>query len=106
MLRVALRNVHPDHLDTLRDWFRTADGPRRGEALATLTDESCTHEQAYLIEGKEGPVLVQIMEVGNGDQSKTAAAKSTHAIDADHKRVLQMALGGAVPSELLLDLHA
>jgi hypothetical protein len=105
MLRVAIRHLRPAYVDDLRKWLQTFNGPRRNEALATLVDETCTHEQAFLIEGKEGPVVVYVMEVADVEQSRRAPERSSHLIDADHRRVMQRALGDAVPSELLLDLH-
>jgi len=105
MLHVAIRYVHPGLVDELRDWLRTVNGPRRDEALAALVDESCTHEQAFLIECGSGSVLVYVMEVGDVERSRHAAEQSSHPIDADHRRVMQLAVGDAVPSELLLDLH-
>jgi hypothetical protein len=68
-----------------------------------LVDETCTHEQAFLIEGKEGSVVVYVMEVADVEQSRRARERSSHPIDADHRRVMQRAVGDAVPSELLLD---
>jgi hypothetical protein len=105
MLRVALRRVNPDHLDELRQWLRTADGPRRAEALATLVDEGVRHEQAYLLEDGEGPVLLYVMEVEDVARAKDAAARSTHPIDADHRRVMARALGAEIEAELVLDLR-
>jgi Family of unknown function (DUF6176) len=105
MLRVAIHHVRPAHVDDLREWLQTVNGPRRDEALATLVDETCTHEQAFLIEGKEGPVVVYVMEVADVERSRRAPERSSHPIDVDHRRVMQLALGDAVPSELLLDLH-
>ena len=62
-------------------------------------------EQAFLIECGSGSVLVYVMEVGDVERSRHAAEQSSHPIDADHRRVMQLAVGDAVPSELLLDLH-
>lgn len=105
MLRVALRHVRPEREDELRDWLRTVDGPRRAEALATLVDETCTHEQAFLIDGKDGPVIVHVMEVADVERSRRAPEISVHPIDADHRRVMRRALGDTVAAECLLDLH-
>ena len=105
MLRVSIRHVDPDQLDDLRAWFVEVVGPRRQEALATLQDEGCSHEKAVLIEGKDGPVLIYLMEVEDEERSAQAAATSQHAIDADHKRVMQRVLGEPVYSETLLDLQ-
>jgi hypothetical protein len=84
--------------------MQQANGPRREEALATMMDEGCRHEQAYLIDGAEGPVIVYVMEVAEIEQSERAAEASVHPIDADHKRMMALALGDQVPAELLLDL--
>ena len=105
MLRVTIRNVHADKVDELREWLHMVNDRRRAEALATLVDEGCSHEQALLIDGKDGPVVVYVMEVADVEESRRAAEKSTHPIDADHRNVMRGALGDVVPSELLLDLH-
>jgi Family of unknown function (DUF6176) len=106
VLRVAIRNVLPDKVDRLRDWMLEVDGPRRREAIATLVDEGCRSERAYLIDGARGPVLVYVMDVEDVAQSEIAASRSSHPIDADHKAVLTETLGDHVPAELLLDLVA
>lgn len=95
----------PDKVDELREWLRIVNGQRRAEALATLVDEACSHEQAVLIEGKDGPMVVYVMEVADVDHSRRAAEQSSHPIDGDHREVMQRTLGDPVPSELLLDLH-
>lgn len=106
MLRVAIRRVLPDEVDRLRAWLREVDGPRRQEALSTLVDEGCRHEQAYLIEGADGPVMVYVMEVEDIERSRSVGRDSRHAIDTDHRRVLSQTMGDPVPAELLLDLVA
>jgi hypothetical protein len=50
-----------------------------------------------LIEGKDGPVLVYVMEVDDVERSQQAAVESSHLIDAEHKRVMRTAVGDAVP---------
>jgi hypothetical protein len=105
MLRVANRRVNPGRADQLRQWLAQVNGPRRKEALATLVDEGCTHEQALLIEGSEGPVIVYVMEVEDIEVSEAAVKSSGHPIDADHKRVMEEAVGEPLPAELLLDLR-
>ena len=98
MLRVAIRRVNPERADDLRKWLAEVNGPRREEALATLADEG-------LIEGPEGPVVVYVMEVDDIQRSQEAFRSSGHPIDADHKQVMEQAVGDPLPSELLLDLH-
>lgn len=81
------------------------NGPRRQEGLATLLDEGCSHELALLIEGKDGPVVVYVMEVEDVETSQEAARSSRHPIDADHRRVMGATVGDSVPYEVLLDLR-
>jgi hypothetical protein len=104
MLRVSLRRVKPDHLDELRQWFKTANGPRRIEALATLSGEGCRHEQAFLFSDSEGPMLLYVMEVENVEHSRQAAESSQHPIDEDHRLVMNRALADTVEAKLVLDL--
>ncbi len=106
MIRVAIRKVRPGQVGALREWMRQANGPRRAEALATLVGEGCRHEQVYLLEGADGPVIVYVMEVDEVEQSEQVAEVSSHPIDAEHKRVMALTLGDWVPAELLLDLRA
>ena len=42
------------------------------EALTTMVSEGCGREQAFLIEGKDGPVVVYVMEVEDVERSKQA----------------------------------
>jgi hypothetical protein len=105
MLRVSIRRVRPESADQLREWLAEVNGPRREEGLASLVDEGCTHEQTFLIEGAEGPVVIYVMEVDDIEASQEAARSSQHLIDADHKRVMDQALGDSLPCELLLDLR-
>jgi len=106
MLRVAIRRVRPEGVDELREWFRAVNGERRQEALATLVDETCRHEQVHLVDGEDGPLLVLVMEVEDVEQSHKAVESSPHPIDAEHRAVMQRTVGGFVPTELLLDLHS
>lgn len=104
MLRAAIRHVHPEHLDALTQWLKDLNGPRRLEALATLADEGCRQEQAWLIAGADGPVIVYVMEVEDVERSRRTGEQSTHPIDAEHRRVITTALGGDVKADLVLDL--
>ena len=105
MIQLVVRKVKPEHVDLLRDWMGQLNGPRRGEALATLVDEGCTHERVVLIEGADGPVVIYVMEVESVEHARNAAENSTHPIDAEHRAVLDTAIGERVGYELLLDLR-
>ncbi len=105
MLRVAVRRVLPDKVDLLRDWLAQVNGPRRVEALATLVDEGCRHEMAFLMDGADGPVVIYVMEVDDIEASRAENVQSDHPIDIDHQRLMTEAIGEPLPLQLLLDLH-
>jgi hypothetical protein len=104
MLRVSVRRVKADYLDELREWFKTVNGPRRDEAIATLADEGCRHEQAYLLSDSESPLLLYVMEVEDVEQSRPTIGTASHPIDADHLRVMTQAVGDSIEAELVLDI--
>lgn len=106
MLDIAVRYVHPEEVTPLRAWLAEVGGPRRHEAIDTLQDEGVRHEVALLLDGRDGPVLVYVLEVEDVDRARLAAAHSSHPIDAEHKEILRTALGDNVPTERLLDLRA
>ena len=106
MIRLAVRRVRPSEEQRLRDWMGVVNGPRSDEALATLTDEGCTHEVGILVQTSDGPLLVYAMEVEDEERSRQAGLYSRHTIDADHKRVMAAALAEEPELERLLDLRA
>jgi hypothetical protein len=105
MIQLVVRKVKPEHEDLLREWMKQINGPRRSEALATLSDEGCTHEMALLMQGADGPVVIHVMEVESVERSRNAAENSRHQIDAEHRIVLATAIGERVEYDLLLDLQ-
>jgi hypothetical protein len=105
MIELSVRRVKPGQEETLRSWLGQVGGSRRGEAAATLIDEGVTHETVVLVETADGPVVVYAIEADDLDRAYEVARTSRHRIDADHKRIMESALGEAVPIEVLLDLR-
>jgi len=105
MLELTVRPVHPEHVELLRDWFAEVDGPRRAEALATLEDETVSQEFVALVECGGAHLLIYAMLVDDPERARRAAQDSTHPVDAQHRRVMQTALGEPMAVEVLLDLR-
>jgi hypothetical protein len=105
VIEISVRRVKPGMEETVRSWLHTVGGSRRGEAAATLIDEGVSHETAVLFETSDGPVVVYAIEADDLDKAYRVASASRHLIDADHKRVMDGALGDPVPIEVLLDLR-
>jgi len=104
VLQISVRYVHPDQVDSLREWFRQLETTRRAEALATLIDETVTHEQAILVTETDPPMLVYAMEVADPVQSRRSADSGKHSIDAEHRAITRAAVAGAPEQEVILDL--
>ena len=103
MLRLRFRRVLPGKEARLRDWL--AELSRRAdEVRATFVDETVRHEQAYLLETSEGDVLVYAIEVEDVERSQAAYSGSTHAIDAEHKAVMEECLGERIELRPLYDV--
>ena len=103
MLRIRIRRVLPEKVDRLRAWLSELT-TRADEVRATFIDETVRHEQAFILELREGPVLVYAIEQESVAKGKAAYANSSHAIDAEHKSVMSECLGERVEPELLYDV--
>jgi hypothetical protein len=76
MLHVTFRRVHADQLARLRAWMAEL-GQRQDEVRQTFRNEGVRHEQAYLIQSVEGPVLVYAIEVEDEATALQAYASSS-----------------------------
>lgn len=104
MLQLSVRYVHPDQVESLKDWFKQLETTRRPEALATLIDETVTHERAILITEGNRQILVYAMEVADPEQSRRSADSGKHPIDAEHRAITRPALAGTPTQAVILDL--
>ena len=103
MLRISIRRVLPGKIDRLRAWLAEL-GERKDEVEKTFVDETVRHEQAFILELSDGPVLVYAMEAEDFERSKAAYANSVHAIDSEHRAVMDECLGERISPELLYDV--
>ena len=104
MLQLSVRYVRPDQVDRLRDWFRQIETTRRDEAVATLVDETVSHETAILLTEGDRPILVYAMEVDDPERARRSAGSGRHPVDRDHQAVMQAAIAGRPDQEVLLDI--
>jgi hypothetical protein len=95
--------LKPDSIDRVREWAQTINS-RKGEALATLRDETVIIEAAFLDRTDGGDYLIAIMKAESFEKSSEAAKKSTHAIDEYHRRVMLEVREERIELELLVDL--
>ena len=80
-------------------------GRRQDEVRATFLNEGVRHEQAYLIQSADGPVLVYAIEVEDYEAGLRAYEASTLPLDAEHRRVMASVLGPAADVEMLYEVR-
>jgi len=104
VIKVGVRRVKPGEEEHLRQWMSELNS-RRSEVLATFRQEGVRHEQVFLLEVSDGPILIYAMEADDHDKAAAAFAHSTLPIDLEHKRAMSQVLGGPVQCELLYECH-
>ena len=105
MLRVSFRPIRPGKEARLRAWLAELN-ERADEVLATFRDETVRAEQAFIIAGPHGPLLVYIMEAAEFQLGAAAFARSQHRIDAEHRAVMQECLEPALTVPPLYNVSA
>jgi len=89
-------------LSRAREWANTLNS-RREEVLATLRDEGVTLETVFLEQDGDRNFLIYIMRAESFAKVRAVVEKSTHAIDAYHKKAMQEICGPRKELELLVD---
>jgi len=103
MLRVSFRRVKPGKEPQLRAWLEQLSA-RADEVRATFADETVRHEQAFILETTKGRILVWVTEVADAERGRQAFARSRHAIDEEHKRIMAECVGGGLNVQRLYDV--
>jgi uncharacterized protein with GYD domain len=103
MLRVVIERIRPDKEQRLRAWLAELNS-RAAEVRETFRDETVRAEQAYIVTGQEGPLLVYVIEADDLARGAKAFADSSHRIDAEHKAMMRECLAGSLKLEPLYDV--
>jgi hypothetical protein len=103
MLRVSIRRVRPEKESRLRAWLAELNS-RADEVRATFRDETVRAEQAYILPGDTGSLLVYVMEAEDFEKGSKAFAASLHKIDAEHREVMRDCLGESLQLDALYDV--
>ena len=103
MLRVWISRIRPDKESRVRAWLAEL-GTRSDEVRATFVDETVRAEQAFIIAGDTGPLLIYVIEAEDIERGAQAFATSTHKIDAEHNAVMRECLAEPLQLVPLYDL--
>ena len=87
MIQVAISRVRPEKEARLRAWLAELN-TRVDEVRETFRDETVRAEQAYVVQGDDGPLLIYVIEADDFDRGAKAYASSHHKIDAEHRVVM------------------
>lgn len=79
---------------------------REDEVLETFRQETVRHEVAYLLDIRDGPVLVYAVEAADLDQAGRAVETHPLPIDREHRQVMHEAFDGRFPAECLPDIRS
>jgi len=91
MLRVVIKPIRPDKEDRLRTWLAELNS-RADEVRQTFREETVRAEQAFVLAGATGPLLVYVMEAEDFERGSNAFAGSRRAIDLEHREVMRECL--------------
>jgi hypothetical protein len=103
MLRVEIRRIRPEMELRLRAWLVELNS-RADEVRETFIDETVRAEQAYIVAGDEGPLVVYVMEAEDFDRGGKAYAASRHKIDNEHREVMRECLAESPKVEPVYDV--
>ena len=88
MLRVWIHRVRPGKEARLRAWFAELNA-RADEVRASFTGATIRAEQAFIVPGSDGPLLVYVSEAADQDRATTAYNASVLPIDVEHRRIME-----------------
>jgi Family of unknown function (DUF6176) len=102
-LEVVFHRVKRDQVERLRAWLQEGE-TRADEIRETFRQETVRHEAAYLLEGRDGPILVYAMEAEDFERAADAFRSSTLPIDLQHREVMRTVLDGPADVEKLYEV--
>jgi len=105
MLRVWISRIRAGKEVRVRQWLAELTS-RADEVRETFRDETVRAEQAYIVPGEGGPLLLYVIEAEDLEQGSRAFASSTHRIDAEHKAVMRECLDEPLALRPLYDMTA
>lgn len=76
------------------------------EVRETFVQETVEREMAFLLEGRDGPVLVYVIEAEDMEQCQRVVRERPFPIDLEHREVMMSVLEGPAQVETLLDVFA
>ena len=102
MLQVTFARVKPEKLERLENWLRELMS-RQNEVRETFDQETMRHEQAFIIPGQDGPLLIYVMEAEDFERGRAAFRSSQLPIDIEHRQVMNEVIAEKLQVKPLYD---
>jgi hypothetical protein len=104
MIMLQFTRINPDKVGKLLDWMDELAG-REQEALETMAADSITHEVAYLLDTKDGPIFISAMFANDPDHAERMRFSSTHPIAQKYREIMHDVLVEVLDPKRVFEAH-
>lgn len=104
MIHVRFSRIHPDKVEQLKAWFAEVEA-RADEARETFVREGVRHEQGFLLETLDGPVLVYALECEDFAAAAEAFGASTAPLDVQHREIMPKLVDTTLDMMPIIDIR-
>ncbi len=102
LLETTFLRVQESALPRLREWLRGL-AQRRDELRESYAAEGTRHERFFLLRDAEGPVLLLVGELEDGERGRESFLRSRRPLAVEFKRLIQEIGAGDPQPECLYD---
>lgn len=95
MLQTWIHRIKPGYEGRLHEWFEQLHA-RVDEVHESFNSSGVRAEQAFILPGVSGGILVYVSEMGDAHHAARTFDASTLAIDIEHRRVMEECLEGGL----------
>jgi len=88
MLQTYIHRIKPGAEQRLRAWLEQLNA-RAEEVRESFAEGGIRAEQAFVIPGETGPLLIYVTEAEDQGRAALAFAGSSHRIDVEHRREME-----------------
>jgi cell pole-organizing protein PopZ len=88
MLQTWIHRIKPGKEQRLREWL-TELNTRADEVREAFSASGVRAEQAFVLSGATGSLLIYVSEAAHHGNAAQAFAESNRAIDVEHRRVME-----------------
>ena len=101
MLKTWIHRIKPGYEGRLHEWFEQLTA-RANEVRESYGGSGVRAEQAFILEGVTGSLLIYVAEVDDTGHAERTFDASTLSIDIEHRRMMEDCLDGEIDATLTL----